>query len=326
LGLSIGVKLDQIAKVLQGVLFADVENGLSDHGAHAALNFVRVDDTTKVGVSHDGTGKGKALFELGLGLVASKERVQTHKGILKPDDKSTQMTSRGEFQQVESVHMKSFNTRQIPQSLKQGALLGIDDKRASPLYASPVPHLTLTSADGSGIFDFLNILIGLKTLQQSHSLFGFDYFSNALVGENKRNLGNAFNAVSSSQNEGRQSRCSQGRADSETLLADVYLPVPSPPNLGGCEHPTTTAHVAEGTLACTVSTTSRYARNTSNGSASTPRFGRGLLSSVARNSIGLSLVLGHGGMDFVNNIRSDGCCENSGQANLRDYLALTIMY
>ena len=33
------------------------------------------------------------------------------------------------------------------------------------------------------------------------------------------------------------------------LLSDSNLPVPAPPLLGGSEHPTTAAHVAEGSLA-----------------------------------------------------------------------------
>ena len=46
------------------------------------------------------------------------------------------------------------------------------------------------------------------------------------------------------------------------LLPQVDLLVPLPPDLSGSEHATSTAHVTEGSLACTMSTTARDTRNT----------------------------------------------------------------
>jgi len=112
--------------------------------------------------------------------------------------------------------------------------------------------------------------------------------------------------MTSGQNESGQSSGSQSGTDGESLLADVDLSVPFPPDLGGSEHPTAPAHVTEGTLACTMSTTTRHTRNTRYSSASTPRLGRGLFTGKTRNSVWLTLVLGHGGMDIVNHIGADG--------------------
>ena len=52
-----------------------------------------------------------------------------------------------------------------------------------------------------------------------------------------------------------------------SLLSKVDLLVPSPPDLGGCEHATGTAHVTECCLTSTVSTTSGDTRNTCDSAA-----------------------------------------------------------
>jgi hypothetical protein len=99
-------------------------------------------------------------------------------------------------------------------------------------------------------------------------------------------------------------------------LVHADLAVPSSPGLGGGEHSTTTAHVSEGTLASTVSTATRYTRNTRDGATSTPRFGRRLVSGVFRDSVGLSLVLGHASVDVVDNVRTDGSSQNCSESDV----------
>jgi len=59
-----------------------------------------------------------------------------------------------------------------------------------------------------------------------------------------------------------------------------------------------------------VSTRTVDTRNTGNSTTSTPRFGRGLLTSLVRDSISLTLVLGHVGVDKVDNIRTNGSLED----------------
>ena len=60
------------------------------------------------------------------------------------------------------------------------------------------------------------------------------------------------------------------RDDSVALLGNADLAMPPPVGLGGGEHVTSTAHVAEGTLARAVSTASANAGNTGDGTAGTP--------------------------------------------------------
>jgi hypothetical protein len=80
------------------------------------------------------------------------------------------------------------------------------------------------------------------------------------------------------------------------------LPVPPPPGLGGGKHPSSSAHISKGSLASTVGSSSRDTRNTSHGSAGTPRFGGCLMTGKLGDSIGLPLVLGQIGVNILNDV------------------------
>jgi hypothetical protein len=51
--------------------------------------------------------------------------------------------------------------------------------------------------------------------------------------------------------------------------------------------------------------------NTGNSTTSTPGFSRGLFTSLGGDGIGLTLVLGHVGVDMVHNVRTDRSLEHS---------------
>jgi hypothetical protein len=106
-------------------------------------------------------------------------------------------------------------------------------------------------------------------------------------------------------------------------LVKVGLNVPLSPGLGRSEHTTTTTHVTESSLTSTVSTGTVDTRNTGNSTTSTPRFSRGLLTSVVSNSISLTLVLGHVGVDETNDIGTNGGLEDSGKGDGSDDVLTT---
>lgn len=70
---------------------------------------------------------------------------------------------------------------------------------------------------------------------------------------------------------------SESGAHGEALLADVGACVPLTPDLGRSEHASATAHVAEGSLARAVGTTSPDTGDTGDGTSCTPRFSTGLV-------------------------------------------------
>jgi hypothetical protein len=70
--------------------------------------------------------------------------------------------------------------------------------------------------------------------------------------------------------------------------------VPLSPGLGRGEHSTTSAHVSESSLSGSLGTTTSNSRDSGNSSSSSPRLGRGLVTSLLRDGVSLSPVLGHG--------------------------------
>jgi hypothetical protein len=109
--------------------------------------------------------------------------------------------------------------------------------------------------------------------------------------------------------------------------------VPLSPDFGRCEHTSGSAHVTEGSLSSTVSSSSRNTGNTRNSTTysssalptpispaqnvrrvyvrtGTPGLSRGLVTSLLAHGIWLTLILGHSSVDSLNNIRSDWRCED----------------
>jgi hypothetical protein len=89
--------------------------------------------------------------------------------------------------------------------------------------------------------------------------------------------------------------------------------VPPPVGLGRGEHATSAAHVTEGTLACAVGTTTGHAGNTGDGATGTPRLGRRLHASAARDGVGLTAVLGEGRVNLLDDVGADGRGEHRGE-------------
>jgi len=101
-----------------------------------------------------------------------------------------------------------------------------------------------------------------------------------------------------------------------SLLVEVRFSVPFSPGSEGSEHATFTAHVTESGLSGSVGTGSRNTGNTGDSASSTPRFSGVLMSLEVEDSMSLSSVLGHSGVNEGDNIVSDGGAENSGHCGV----------
>jgi hypothetical protein len=94
-----------------------------------------------------------------------------------------------------------------------------------------------------------------------------------------------------------------------TLLGDVDTSVPASPGPIRVEHVTTSAHVTKGGLTGSVGSSSRNTRNTSYSATGTPRLGGSLHTSPATDSVSLTLVLGHIGVNFTDQVGTKGSSE-----------------
>lgn len=101
-----------------------------------------------------------------------------------------------------------------------------------------------------------------------------------------------------------------------SLLVQVRFSVPFSPDSEGSEHATFTAHVTESGLSGSVGTGTRNTRNTGNSASSTPRFSGVLMSLKVEDSMSLSSVLSHSGVNKRDNIVSNRGAENSGHCGI----------
>lgn len=90
------------------------------------------------------------------------------------------------------------------------------------------------------------------------------------IGDDEGDFEDFRDSVTSGENERWDCGGCNGRGNSISFLVEVDLYVPSSPGLCRCESSTSTAHVTEGSLARTVSSSTTNTRNTSNSSTSTP--------------------------------------------------------
>jgi hypothetical protein len=291
--------LERVLLLSEGTLVVLVTGGTDNR-----LNFIRVDETSDIRVGHDVSGQDVVLLQGSGSFVGTVEFIKETNSRLSPDDETTEVTTGSELKEVKTTNVNKFKTGQVTESLDETVVFVVDDKRTTSLLVTTVTELTLTGTELARVGDLDDISISVDRLEESNSFLGLGQLFNR-VSEDKRNFFDLFNAVTTGQNQRGKSRSGQSRSSGETLLVQVGLDVPLSPGLGRSEHTTTTTHVTESGLTSTVSTRTVNTRNTSNSTTSTPRFGRGLFTSLGRNRVRLTLVLGHVGVDKVDNIRTD---------------------
>jgi hypothetical protein len=311
---GVGVEEVQSFRVGEGVAsLSAVKNAILLGVSDGALNFVGVDDTSDVGVGDLVGREGPALL-LGASLsVGSEDVVKFLEGTLGPDNESSNMTARGELEEVESAHVGDLNSGDVPQSLEKGDIGStVDNQRSTSAAVPSVSELSFSSANLDGIDDLLDISPGTDVLQESDGLAStFNLFGG--VRDDERELGGRVDSVSSGLNERENSGGSKGSGDGVSFLLDVASAVPSPPDADGCEHSSLSAHVSEGTLAVPGSTRASNSGNTGHSSTSTPRLSGVLHTSMVVDGMTLSSVFGDVGVDEVDDIGSDSNAEHSGE-------------
>jgi hypothetical protein len=300
--------------VLQGVALLGEHTGSSGGRSDDGLDFIGVDDTGQVSVGHTGAGQVEARLELGSLVVGAEDGVQLLEGTLGPDQESAQMATRSQVQQVQVVHVGQLDTGQVAESTVDALRHVVDDQRSTSLGVSSVSGLANTASDLLGVSGLLHIGGGTDSGQDSLGILGLGHRVQG-VRDDQGQLRHVVDAVAAGSNQGRDSSSGQSRSNSVASLVDTDLAVPSSPDLGGAEHATTTAHVAEGTLSGAGGSTTGHTGNTRHSATSAPRLGRGLVTRLEGHGVGLSGVLGHQRVDVVDHIGADGGSEDCGESH-----------
>jgi len=210
------------------------------------------------------------------------------------------MATRSQLQKIESVHLDAIDSGDVTECLGHALILVINNERSQLLNSSPVSELALAGPHpASGVhLGYVGPGVGLS--QEDDGVLGLGVALD-LVGHDHRHLGDLADLVALGHDEGWDTGGRDGRAHGVTLLGNVHFPVPPSPGLSRSEHPPTAAHVTEGSLSRTVSTTAPDTGDPGHSTTSAPGLGRCLVTSVNIDTVRLSLVLG----DFVMNKGDD---------------------
>ena len=156
----IGVQSLHDGLVLQRVLLVLVMDDLvlSD-GSELGLNQVGVDHSGQVSASHGGSVESVSLLLLGRNSLGSEDLIDLLESILGPDDKSSELTSRGELEEVESGDVASLEARQVSGCLLHlQVLVSVHNQRTLLQNISAISCLSLSRSDFLELSDLSEIV------------------------------------------------------------------------------------------------------------------------------------------------------------------------
>ena len=281
---------------LDGVLLSEELGSLGLSWVDNRLDLIGVNDSGKIGIGHLSGREGTLT---GSGTVHS---IKLGEGGFSVDDESTHVSSWGKLKKVKSLDVAKLNTGEVSESLFNSVIGGIDDKWSSSHGVSAVTHLTLTGSNLLGVNASSDILVGTDLVQTSLGGSALAHVLN--VSNDQRALWDLGDGMTSGHDKGWNGGGGKSRGNGESTLSLVDLPVPLSPGLGWGEHSTGSAHVSERGLTGSLGSSSGNSWNSGNGSTSSPRNGRGLVSSIQVHGVSLSVVLVHVGVNKLNDIRS----------------------
>jgi len=314
---GLGVRVEDLHKslVLKRVLLAlggDV--GVDALHAELGLDLVGVNDSGEVSAGHHVSAELESTLLHTSLSVGAEDVVEGLEGVLGEDNKSTNVTTWGELEKIQTGDVARIDTWHVSSGLLNLEVsITVDDERSLAEGEARVSHLALASASvlgGSDTGEVASAAEVVEALKKSGSLLLVKAVNN------ERKLGHIVDLVTTGHHEGTASGGSESRGNSVSLLVGVDLSLPLSPDLERSEHATLTAHVTEGTLTGSVSTRARDSWDSSDGTTGTPGFGGVLVTSHPVDGVSLSSVLVHVGVAELNDIISDRGGENGGHGAL----------
>ncbi len=315
---SLGVRVEGNAgsEVGQGVELDGARHEVAaTRGLEVGLNLVGADEAVEIGVGHGGGRDVEALLASSKTVHGAEDVVEGGHSGLGPHNEATKGSTRGKLEEVEGVDVGNLNTGDVTESLGSTVVLSDDDQGATLDSMGTATRAGRASAGLAGSSAAGNIREGTDLLEGSEGSLSLGERLDGVVND-EGNLVHVANGMAARHHERGNSGSGESRSDSVALGLHVGVAVPAAPCLGGGEETTTTAHVTESTLARAASTTTRNTGDTSNGTTSAPRLGRVTHTSAVLNGVGLATVLGHVGVNLLNDIRTDRGSEHGRGLNL----------
>lgn len=312
--LVIGVQEVHLGFVSEGVsLLSVVELCVSLFGSDDTLDFIGVDEAGEVGIGEEGSFEDVAFLADGGGGLSAEEVVESLEGGFGPDDESAHVAAGGELEEVESVDVADFDAGDVSGGLgDESVFVGEDDQGALPAFVPSVSVLALAGSDLAGVSDFVEFGFEAESLEDGDEVAG------AVDGEgvdDEGHFGHLVDSVSSGEHQRGHGGGGDGGGHGVSPLGQVDLPVPSSPGGGRVEHPSTSAHVTERSLAGSVGSGSSHSGNSGHRSSGTPGLGVVQHTRLLVDGVRLSSVLVQVVEHEVHDVTSDGGQEDVGDCD-----------
>jgi ribosomal protein S3 len=94
---------------------------------------------------HDSVHVRVVRLRGGLAVSSAEQRVQLLERTLRPDDEAAHVATRRQLQQVQAVHIRELDARQVAECLVKTIRSRVHHERAAAGNITPVPHLALAS-------------------------------------------------------------------------------------------------------------------------------------------------------------------------------------
>lgn len=211
-----------------------------------SLNLIGVDDSSEVSASHEWSVDGVTSLFDGVSEVGTVEGVQSGESISGEDDESTDVTTWGELEDVESVNVASVNTWEVSsRSSEFSVVVTVDDEWTLSEGESGVSVLTLTVSHGLGSSNSVKIIGDTEVVQSREEGSGV---WNVEGVNDEWELWNVLDLVTSGLDKWSNGGGGESGGNSMSSLSDVASSVPVSPDLEWSEHSSLSAHVTEGSL------------------------------------------------------------------------------
>jgi len=314
LGLGVRVELLHHSLVLKrvslGLVVEFVVGDVNSNSTELGLNLIGVDNTGETGAVDDIALHAVSRLSFSLNGVGSESVIEGFESVTGEDDETSYGTTGGELEEVESVDVADINTGQVAGSFLDVEVgISVDDEGSSSVGETSISVFSLSSSQFLGLADTLKIGLGTEAVEGREESSGgveVEAFSN------KWEFGDIHNSVSLGKDEGCAGRGGKSGGNGVSLLVEVGFSVPFSPDLEGSEHASFTALITEGSLSGSVGTGAGNSGNSSDGATSSPRLSRVLMSLEVEDSVSLTLVLAHVGVDERHDIVTDGGGEHGG--------------
>jgi len=272
-GSGVRVKAQSESVVDKRVSSVGVDSGkLGNLASEDSLDFLGVDESAKVGVGNKGSWELVVLLVGRLLVVCSVDLVEGSEGRGGPDAETSDVTSGGKLEEVQSVNVDALDSGKVSECSPQLLSLAgaVHKQGTSSGGVSSVSVLSVSATYRLGVLGLGDIDVGVDGLEEGEGILCLDDVLESLGVNDEGNLGDLLDSVTSGEDKGGDGRSGEGGGQSVSALVKRGASVPSSPDLCGCEHSSTSAHVSESSLSGSVGTTTANTGDTSDGSTSSP--------------------------------------------------------